>query len=103
MSEANARALSSNKKKRGVVRASITRLHTRISDLETSPDTDLARRLTTRLETLVAEFKVHHYSIIDLLEDEDALEREQEILHDHEDEVAQLIVRLDKVVTTCSS
>ena len=103
MSEANARALSSNKKKRGIVRASITRLRTRISDLETSPDADLARRLTTRLETLVAEFKVHHYSIIDLLEDEDALEREQEILDDHEDEVAPLIVRLDKVVTTCSS
>ena len=49
------------------------------------------------------EFKVHHYSIIDLLEDEDALEREQEILDGHEDEVAQLIIHLDKVVAICSS
>ena len=66
MSEATRRSLSTNRKKRGVVRASITKLRSRVEELElvSSPDTaDQAKRLTTRLETLFEEFKVHHYTL----------------------------------------
>ena len=103
MTEATARALSSNRKRRGVVRASITRLRNRLSELEGSLDLDQARSLTSRLQTLDAEYKVHHYAIIDLLDDETALENEQETLDEHDDHVAQLVIRIEKIVATCSS
>ena len=98
-----ARALSNCKKKRGVVKASITRLASRVDDVEHSSNVEDARRLTARLDSLVAEFKVHHYSIIDLLDKEDELEVQQEILDQHDDHVSQLAARLEKIVATGSS
>ena len=47
MNEATLRALSSNKKKRGVVRASVTRIHGRMDELEHSDDAEGARPFTT--------------------------------------------------------
>ena len=80
MNEATQRALSSNKKKRGVVRASVTCLHTLVGKLEGSGEdndtTDQARRLTTWLQTLAKEFKVRHYAVIDVFEEEGDLARE---------------------------
>ena len=98
-----ARALSNNRKKRGVIKASLTRLSSRLDAVERFPDPDEARRLTIRLETLSTEFKVHHYSIIDLLDDEVELAEQQEILDEHDDYVSQLTARLEKIVTICSS
>ena len=85
MSEATARTLSINRKKRGVVHASITRLRHGLANVEgqVPPDPIEIRRLTTRLQTLAAEFKVHHYAIIELLDDETALETEQDTLNAH--------------------
>ena len=84
MNEATQCTLSSNKKKRGVVCASVTRLHTRMSELEDSVGSpksiesiDQARRLTARVQTLAEEFKVHHYAVIELIDDEGDLEKEQ--------------------------
>ena len=101
MNEATQCALSSNKNKRGVVRASVTRLHTRVGELEGSGEdtdtTDQARRLTTLLQTLVEEFKVHHYAVIDVIEEEGDLAKEQDILDKFDDNVAQLLARLEKL------
>ena len=79
------RALSSCKKKRGVIKASLTRLGNRLGDAEWSTDPEEARHLTARLKSLAAEFKVHYYSVIDLLDDPDDLEVQQEILDEHDD------------------
>ncbi len=81
MPENTARTLSNNKRKRGADKASLTRLVPRVDSIERTPDLDEARRLTTRLESVVAEFKVHHYSVIDLLddEDEDGIQEQQTI------------------------
>ena len=107
MNEDTRRALSSNKKKRGVVRASVTRLLARVDEPEDSGDDpeiiDRARRLATRLQTLAEEFKVHHYAVIDLIEDDDELAKEQETLDNFDDDVAQLISRLEKLVTKVPS
>ena len=69
MTEDNARALTSSKRKRGVVRASVTKLRTRLGELEKKVDDpstlDFAQRLVSKLDSLDAEFKVHHYSIIE--------------------------------------
>ena len=107
MSEATQRSLSSNRKKRGTVRASITRLRSKLAELEAMTDKpaaiEQARRLTTRLDTLSAEFKVHHYAIVDLLEGEEDMAKEQEVLDTHDDEVEQLTTRMQKLVTSGES
>ncbi len=100
------RSLSSSRKKRGVVRASTTHIRNKLAKLEGSPgpdSLDFAQRLITRLETLDAEYKGHHYEIVDLLDDEDSLGREQEILDEHDDEMSRLTIRVGKLITTCSS
>lgn len=106
MTEADGRALSSSRKRRGVVRASLTRLRTRLAELEHAPDQpgtlDSARRLLSKLETLDKDFKVHHLAIVDLT-DEGALPEEQETLDTHDDDVGQLEARIQQLISTCSS
>ena len=103
MDEATQRAISSNKKKRGVVRASVTRLHTRVGELEGSSDNpdivDQARCLTARLQTLAQEFKVHHYTLIDLIEDEGDLVKEQDALDNFDDDISQLVTRFERLAS----
>ncbi len=76
-----AEQLTFHKKRRGVTRASLTKLATKVTVLEAStdnPDTIcIAQGLATKLKTLDAEFKTHHLSIIDLTDGEEALAEEQ--------------------------
>ena len=58
-------------KRRGIVRASITRLSNRIEELEEKVDQpmtfDLAKLDKDKLKSLKSEFKVHHYAVVDIL------------------------------------
>ena len=94
------------KKRRGVARASLTRLTNRIQDIEREsgePKTlELAQRMSQKLTDLDAEFRSHHHALIDLIEDDDALSREQETLDAHDDLVAELSVRIKRVIATSS-
>ena len=107
MSETDARSLAMQKKRRGVVRASLTRLNTKLTELEGSTDQsgtlDLARRLSTRLEVLDSEYKHHHYAIVDLIDEDEALQREQDALDEHDDNVALLGIRIQRLITSCST
>ncbi len=105
MTEDPVRALSSRKKKRGIVKASLTCISNRLDVLEyfTDLSSEEPRRLTTRLESLVAEFKVHHYAVIDLIDDEAELEAQQAILDEHDDFMAALTSRLENLSTICLS
>jgi len=71
------------KKRRGVLRVSITRLSTRLKELESKieqPNTlELAQRIKQKLETQDSKFKVHHCALIDLIDDEETLQKEQDI------------------------
>ena len=104
VSEATRKSLSLNRKKRGVVRASITKLRTRLAELEavaSQPGTvDHARRLTTRLNSLMEEFKLHHFSVIELLDEEEDLATEQEIFDTQDEEITQLALRLENLVSS---
>ena len=104
MPETDARALANHKKRRGVVRASLTRLGTKLGELEGStdqPDTlDHAKRLITKLECLDAEYKTHHYSIVDLTDDEGDLATEQAALDDHDENIALLGIRIQRLYPT---
>ena len=73
------------KKRRGVVHAaSITRLSTRLNELESrtgDPNVpDLAKQMMTKIESLNSEFKTLHYAVIDETEDKEFLLAEQDIL-----------------------
>ena len=48
------------------------------------------------------EFKTHHYGLIDVIDDE-TLDREQVILDEHDDNVAILSLRIQKLLTVCTS
>ena len=100
-------ALSNGRKKRRTVKASITRLLTRVGELETAVDQadtlDHAQRSLIRLETLNSEYKVHHLALIDLIEDEAILQREQENLDNHDDIVSDLSVRIQMLINSCTT
>ncbi len=95
MSEADRRAFSSHKKKRGTTRASITRIHTRLRELPICPRH--AQRLIAKLQTLSEEYKVHHFAVIDFIDDEEELATQQSKLDNLDDDVAQITARLEEL------
>ena len=102
MSEDKRSALTSAKKRRGVVRASITRLERRVDTYETKEELSHADRLSIKhlikkFEGLDAEFRQHHYSIVEML-DEEAVDEEQAALDDHDEKVTDLVERLQQLV-----
>ena len=97
------RNLSTNRKRRGVVRASITRLDGRVSELEGKPELSPADRrsaqtLLAKLNELDADFKSYHFHIVDLTEEE-SLDAEQTILDEHDDRIVNLSTRLQQLVS----
>ena len=85
------------------MRASITRLRTRLTELEgTADQPDHARQLLGKLRSLDEEFRGLHYELIDLLDEgnEDLLEAEQATLDKHDDDVATLTVCLENLSTS---
>ena len=97
------RLLANAKKRRGVARASLTRLGNRIRDEDTEPKTlELAQRISQKILELDAEFRTHHHALIDHTDDEDALAKEQEVLDVHDDFVAELTVRVKQIIAALS-
>ena len=95
------------KKRRGVARASLSRLANRVKELEHQPpDTktsDITERMAKKLSELDSDFHAQHHALIDLLEEDEALEREQETLDAHDDLVTDLSVRIKQIVSSSSS
>ena len=99
---------SSIRRRRGTVRASITRKATRLKELEGKTDStshDLAQGMVRKLESLDSEFHRHHFELLDLVPegDEDAMAKEQEALDHHDDEVALLAACIKQFIVSCSS
>jgi hypothetical protein len=93
-------------RRRGVIRSSITRLANRLSVLESkSPNQDTleaAQQTLQRLNDLQAEFKVLHFELIDVIEDEKALEKEQEVFDMVDEQVDDTKIRIKKIIHNCS-
>ena len=83
----SARDISTARKRRGIARGSVTRLTNRLKDLESRPSDPstltLAQQMLKNVEMLNSDFKTHYLALIDLLEEEEALQKEQEILDEH--------------------
>ena len=90
------------RRRRGAIKASITKLITKVTELE-SQEVDLsvlahAQQLSKRLENLDSDYKTRHFTIIDVTEDEVQLAEEQETLDSHDNEVADLNLRLQALI-----
>ena len=70
------------------------------TELEEMPDQEAANRhgqcLSTRLSALDSEFKSIHFQLIDLIdvEDEGTIEKEQDIMEKHDDDIDSLTIRV---------
>ena len=96
------------RRRRGVVRASITRLEKRLRELEDTAEQpatpDHARQLAVKLDTLVTDFKNYHLQILDLMEDvDDELRHEQETLDDHDDIISDINIRIKRLTARTDS
>ena len=84
------------KKRRGVVRASITHLSTHLNELESrtgDPNVpDLAKQTMMKIESLDSEFKTLHYAVVDETEDEESLLAEQDLLDSHNDTITDMVL-----------
>ena len=58
--------------------------------------------MSQKLSDLDSEFRTHHHAVIDLIDDEEALTKEQETLDAHDDLLTELSVRLKQVIDTSS-
>ena len=93
------RALTSLRRKRGVIKRSITRLVSNLSTLEVASDDAHAKQLITKLEGFDKDFRSIHFEIVDLFGEEESedLEKEHEVLDKHEDDVTAALLRLQKL------
>ena len=92
--------ISNLRKRRGAIKASITKLTTRMKQLESKvhePATfELAQQLVPNLNSLDAKYKEHHFSIVDNIDetDEAYLAKEQEVLDNHDEEFSILLPQM---------
>ena len=95
--------LNFHKKRRRVTHSFLTKLATKLTGLEsTTKNPDTLRNvlgLATKLKALDAEFRTHHLSIIDLTEEEEALTEEQQALDDHDNQVSELNIRIQRLTS----
>ena len=87
-------ALRSNRRQRGVARASLTRLERNVAEIEcdgdcTSTTRSSVQRLQKRLKEIMTDSKTHHLAVVDYV-DEGQLEAEQSLLDQHEDKMLRL-------------
>ena len=92
------------RKRRGYLRASVTRLAGRVTELEGTRDqphnADHARQLLSKLQTLDADYRALHLEIIDLIDEKEveALEAEQRHIDQLDDDVSDLTVKLQTLI-----
>ena len=102
-------AVTSSRRRRGVTRSSVTRLIAKFEELEnntaldTAPKLEVARQLKTRLSMLDAEFRTQHLEVIDLIENEGSLAKEQAILDEHDDRVTTLASSIQCLINGLTS
>lgn len=90
--------LSTARKWRETAKASITRLRTRAEEAERAGNTEIAKHLLTKLDSLDTEFRKHHFTVVELIDSEDTLATEQANLDTHDDWISDLNILLQRVV-----
>ena len=101
--------ITTAKKRRGVSRASLTRLSNKVNELEAGSAGDpantliAARQLLKKLESVDSEFKGLHLALIDLLDTEEDLAKEQKVLDTHDEIVDELYARVNRLILSATA
>ncbi len=99
--EETSRSISNVRKRRGVIRSSLTKLITKTNEIETSGSPlkrDRAQQALIKLDSLDKEFRAQHFQLIDYLEKEDELSEQQEVLDQTDDDIATMRFRLSQLI-----
>ena len=99
-------SLSIARLQRNAVSVSITHLAKRLENLERNQiEANLhhARDIEQQLNSLDSEYWKRHFAVIDLIDDEALLSREQELLDNHDDLVSSLFVRISLLQSSMST
>ena len=104
MAEVQALDVSARRHLRGVVKASITKLATRVNELEMKPELShsdelAAKRMQERLTGLDGKFKGYHLAVVAWLEEDEDLDRKQAVLDSHDNRVTGLFDRIAGLTT----
>ena len=95
-------ALAALKRRKGAIKANITKLTTKVAELEAKDREPTilthAQQLAKRPESLDGDFKTCHFAIIDILDDEEQLAGEQDVPDKHDDEIADLELLLQALM-----
>ena len=59
--------------------------------------------MTRKLDALNSDFRTHHDALVDLIDDEKTLQREQTTLDEHDDCVAELAAHIEQLINLCAS
>ena len=98
-------SLTFHKKRRRVIRASLTKLGTKLTELEANRDSanllESASNLADKLKTLQQEYRNHQLSIIDHTEEEELAE-EQQALDDNDDLTSLLSIRIQRLIISAT-
>ncbi len=78
--------LTALKRRRGVVKASITRLATEVTELEAT-EYNLSIAARAQQEIRETDFKTHHFSVIDASDDEELVGAELDVPDQHNDDI----------------
>ena len=101
--------LSNLRERRSTIKDSITKLLNRVKTLEPKVHEaltlDLANQLMPNLKALDEQFKAQPFSIVDAINESDAeaLANEQEVLDKHNDERAEISLRITQLVWNCNT
>ena len=94
-------------RRRGAIKARIAKLTTKVAELEgreSDPSISThAQQLFKRLGNLDSDYKTCHFAVIDVLDDEQQLADEQETLDNHDDEVADLDLRIQALMVAAAT
>ena len=99
-------SLTFHKKRRRVIRASLTKLGTKLTELEANRDSpnllESASNLADKLKTLQQEYRNHQLSIIDHTEEEEELAEEQQALDDNDDLTSLLSIHIQRLIISAT-
>ncbi len=101
--EETLRAISNMRKRRSVIRSSLTKLITKVRDLEDSESPlkrDRAQQALIKLDSLEGEFRTLHFHFLD---DKEELLNQQEVLDQTEEDIATMRLQLSQIIKSTTT
>ena len=58
--------------------------------------------MSQKVKELDSEFKTYHYGLIDLVDNDETLRKEQTVLDEHDDAISLLATRIEHLISACT-